>query len=296
METERCRILLCALERGSLTAAAETLGYTPSGVSRGVTALEETLGVPLLLRGRDGIHPTRDCEALLPELRELVRRADRCEELASQLRGLTSGSITVASSYHAYDRWLVGVAAEFGRRYPGIHVRIQEGTCSDLVAYLERGELDFAIISRRDGNFRWRLLRQDPMMVWVPRGHPAEKAGHFPQEALKTEPYIETHPGQETDQSRILEERGIRPNIRYATSNIYTACAMVEAGLGVTLMNGIVAPMAGSAVAAVPLDPPVFTEIGAALPPEADISPAAKRFADFAQEQLLTLRGEEGKQ
>ena len=41
MDTERCRALLCALEEGSLTAVSEKLGYTTSGISRMMAALEE---------------------------------------------------------------------------------------------------------------------------------------------------------------------------------------------------------------------------------------------------------------
>ena len=39
MDTEKCRALLCVLETGSLSAAAEQLGYTPSGVSRMMAAI-----------------------------------------------------------------------------------------------------------------------------------------------------------------------------------------------------------------------------------------------------------------
>ena len=39
MDTEKCRALLCTIETGRLSAAAEQLGYTPSGVSRMMAAL-----------------------------------------------------------------------------------------------------------------------------------------------------------------------------------------------------------------------------------------------------------------
>ena len=50
MDTEKCRALIAALELGSLTAAAESLGYTPSGISRMMAALEDEMGFPLLIR------------------------------------------------------------------------------------------------------------------------------------------------------------------------------------------------------------------------------------------------------
>lgn len=50
MDTEKCRALLAVLEAGSLSAAAEKLDYTPSGLSRMMAALEQELGFPLLSR------------------------------------------------------------------------------------------------------------------------------------------------------------------------------------------------------------------------------------------------------
>ena len=48
METARCKAFLSAVEEGNMTKAAEKLGYTPSGVSQLITALEDDLGLKLL--------------------------------------------------------------------------------------------------------------------------------------------------------------------------------------------------------------------------------------------------------
>ena len=65
MDTEKCRALLAVLEAGSLSAAAEKLDYTPSGLSRMMAALEQELGFPLLSRSHSGVQPTRACRTLL---------------------------------------------------------------------------------------------------------------------------------------------------------------------------------------------------------------------------------------
>lgn len=75
MELDRYRALVCAIETGSLSAAAEALQYTPSGVSRMVAALEEETGVPLLLREHSGVRPTKECEKLLPPSATYCTRA-----------------------------------------------------------------------------------------------------------------------------------------------------------------------------------------------------------------------------
>lgn len=62
--------------------------------------------------------------------------------------------------------------------------------------------------------------------------------------------------------------------------------AMVEAGLGVALVNDLIAGMLTGNVVFRPLEPPQYVEIGIATPPEDSMSPAAKRFLAFVRENM----------
>lgn len=120
MELDRYRALVCAIETGSLSAAAETLQYTPSGVSRMVAALEEETGVPLLLREHSGVRPTKECEKLLPAIRGLLHAGESCAQLSAQLRGLDVGTVTVGTAYSAFYSPLARIISDFHARYGGI--------------------------------------------------------------------------------------------------------------------------------------------------------------------------------
>ncbi len=72
MDTEKCKALITTIEEGSLSAAADRLGYTPSGISRMMAALEEETGFRLLARSRNGVVPTAECEKMMPVFRELI--------------------------------------------------------------------------------------------------------------------------------------------------------------------------------------------------------------------------------
>ena len=65
MDTEKCKVLLRAVDTGSFTAAAEELGYTPSGVTHMMNALEEDLGIVLLRRSRSGVTLTEAGKELI---------------------------------------------------------------------------------------------------------------------------------------------------------------------------------------------------------------------------------------
>ena len=69
MELERCRTVLRVAELGNISAVAEELNYTASGVSRSVAAMEKELGFRLFYRKHDGVEPTPECERMLGALR-----------------------------------------------------------------------------------------------------------------------------------------------------------------------------------------------------------------------------------
>ena len=117
MDTEKCRALIAALELGSLTAAAESLGYTPSGISRMMAALEDEMGFPLLIRNRGGVAPTENCKNMLPLIRDFVYMGRRCVQQAASIRGIEIGKLTIGNTYEACYGWLAHLIAGFSRKY-----------------------------------------------------------------------------------------------------------------------------------------------------------------------------------
>lgn len=287
MDTEKCAALLCALEEGTLARAADKLGYTPSGISRMVAALEEELGFPLLRRGRSGVSATAECLALLPALRQMVYQAESCRQTAAALRGLEQGRVTVGANYRFYVRQLAHLMARFREKHPGIQFQTIEGTSTALAEALREHRADLCVISRRDGPHQWLPLRRDEMMVMLSPDHPLAKGKAVPIRRLETESYVEIFPGRETDNSRILAENGVHPGNRFAgVEDDFSAMAMVEAGLGIALVNGLIAGTLLGNVVFRPLDPPQYVEIGVATPPEDTMSPAARRFLAFVRENM----------
>ena len=287
MDTEKCAALLCVLENGSITAAAEKLGYTVSGVSRMMSALETESGFPLLVRGKSGVVPTEDCRRLLPTLKELARLGQLYEARCAAVRGLDTGVVRVGSVYSAYFDWLAGTAAAFSARFPGIEIRFLQGSSSEFYALLAEHAVDFCIVSRREGDYDFRLLRTDPLVAWIPAGHPHAGQAAYPLEDFEKEPYIDTYPGQDTDNSRAFRAHGLSPHGQFLSVDVHATRAMVAAGLGVSLNNAILAHgLDLSGIAVIPTQPRWDVEIGIAAPRRADRSPAAERFLKYALDNL----------
>ena len=106
MDQNKRVALLTAIDLGNLTRAAEQLGYTQSGLSYVIKALEAELGFPLLVRSRAGVRPTDECQRILPLLRELDRKSRQLEQEAADIRGLAVGNVFIATCPSISRFWL----------------------------------------------------------------------------------------------------------------------------------------------------------------------------------------------
>lgn len=288
MDTEKCHALLETLRIGNLTRAAQELGYTASGISRMMASLEQEAGFPLLLRSRSGVRPTEECRRLLPVIRELDRLGDQYDQETAKIRGLDIGSLNAGTAYINYYGPLSRIIAEFSRRYPGIRVGLIEGRSSELAGMVSDHEADFCIITKRDGRFDWIPLLEDEMTVWVPRDHPRADQETYPLTDFEKDPFIEIYPNQITDNSIIFERLHITPNTRYSVVATFAAMKMIEAGLGVTMVNSLyVKERTSPLIRSLKPDPPIKVGVGIAVTKENELSPAARTFREFAVEKLV---------
>jgi DNA-binding transcriptional LysR family regulator len=290
MDTEKYKVLLHTIRTGSLSETGEALGYTPSGISRAITNLEAELGVKLLNRRRSGVVPTNECKQLLPIISRLIRTENQLEQQVSQIKGLEKGSIVIGTAYTMFYPMLSKLIYNFTRQYPNIDVSLIERTSSQLVKAVEMGTADFCIVSKRKGKYGWTPLVRDRLCVYASKNHPQAANEFFKSDDLAKEDFIEIYPHQETDNTLYFAENKIKTHVKYVTQNEGSACAMVEAGLGVTILNGIYADDMKNDLAVIPLDPPRYVDIGIAMQSDEYLSPAARRFVEFSKEEFDELR------
>lgn len=105
------------MRSGSLIAAAEKLGITPAAVGQRVKAIEDYLGVELLLRGRGGLRPSPALAAALPHLIEAFAELDRAAEALDLQRGT---ELHVSGPSDFIDLWLQPRLDDFRLRYPQV--------------------------------------------------------------------------------------------------------------------------------------------------------------------------------
>lgn len=110
-----------ALRTGSLKAAAAQLAITPAAVGQRVKALEEYLGVDLVVRGRSGLQPTLELSGALPHLHAAFHELAQAADLLELQRGQ---QIRVAAASDIVDLWLAPRLPAFRAKHPNIALEI----------------------------------------------------------------------------------------------------------------------------------------------------------------------------
>ena len=284
MESEKCRALLCAIDKGSITAAAETMGYTISGISRMMAALESEVGFPLLRRGREGVTPTNECLRLLPSLREMVAQAEQCRQMAGELRGVMSGTIAIGTFSSVATHWLPNMIARFQEDYPNIDFELLMGNYPEIEQWILQGRADYGFLHLPTRpELKVMELAQDELMAVLPEEHPLARLEKVPVAALAEQPFILLDKAGNRDREvmQVFEQAGAAPRVRFTTLDDYAVMSMVEHGLGVSILPQLVLRRIPYRIALRPLAQPAFRRIGLAMRRGEELSPAAKKFLEY---------------
>lgn len=124
MDWDKLRIFHAVAEAGSLTHAGETLGLSQSAVSRQVSALEESLKVPLFHRHARGLILTEQGERLLQTTRDIQGRITLAEAMLLEATHSPQGELRVTTTVGFGSTWLTPRLNAFIRTWPDIRLHL----------------------------------------------------------------------------------------------------------------------------------------------------------------------------
>lgn len=287
MDLKKYKVFLTAVDLGSFTKAAAQLGYTPSGVTHMMNALEEELGFQILTRGKNGVLLTENGERLVPLLRELLNLEEEYSQTVSEINGLNAGTIRIGSYSSIAVHWLPKIIKSFQAYYPNIKIKLMEGIRQEVVTWLEERKIDLGFMSYQPGmKFDWVPLKDDPMIAVLPINHPLAKEKAYPIRYCESEDFIMPACGYDYDVIELFRSEKISLKIRYETFENYAALSMIECGLGMSVMNELITKGRICNVAKLPLMPEKYISLGIAVPNTDKLPPAAKKFITFCEKEF----------
>ncbi len=135
MDWDKLRVFHAVAEAGSFTHAGETLNLSQSAVSRQISALEESLGVPLFHRHARGLILTEQGELLHRTARDVFAKLSMTEAMLTESREHPKGPLRVTTTVAFGSTWLTPRINEFMSIYPDIQ----------LTLLIDDDELDLAM-------------------------------------------------------------------------------------------------------------------------------------------------------
>ena len=134
------------------------------------------------------------------------------------------------------------------------------------------------------------FLYRDPIVSIFAEYDPHASMDTFPISMLPELPYIALNEGVEDEITAILNQNRIQPDARFVESDDHAVIAMVEQGLGISLMSMMMLQGFDRRIAAVPLDQPGHRDLGIACRDRRLLSAAASRFYDYACDWVAEYR------
>lgn len=267
----RTFVTVCRL--GSLSAAADELGYTQSAVSRQIAGLERQVGVPLVERHARGIRPTPAGEAFRHHAQATVNAADRAVRAARDAR---DGSPARPLAVGATPSLAAGVVPAAMRRLLDeagpLPWHLVPGLTGELHERMLSGELDIAVVTDAPPGLpshprlEHRVLGTDEMVVALPAAHPLAGAGRVRIESLAGETWAEDNEGSAALLRQHAARAGVTARIGHHSADLPGKIALVATGHAIALVPGVLAAMLRADVATVALVNPPTRGIYALLP------------------------------
>lgn len=267
-------------ESGSLTKAAEILNLTQSGISHAISSLESELGLTLLNRDRSGISLTSDGERMLPYIQEILRINEKLHQEAEAIKGLEVGLLKIGTFTSVSTKWLPMVIKQLQDDFPGIAIKLVEGSYSSIEHWTLKGMIDCGfVILPTSKSIEAIPLKKDKMYCIVSQEHPLHLQKKISLKQLEIEPFIMPKETYDQEMKQFFQDSNITPNIKFQVSDEQTIIAMVQNNLGISIRPDLLLTDLPENVVKIELENDPYRLIGLISRPNASVT--TKKFIQY---------------
>lgn len=231
------KLFYCVAQCRSFTRAAEMIGSNQPNVTRTINNLEHQLGVTLFERSNRGVKLTPEGERLNKHVALAVEQLRAGEEEILSGRTLENGLISIGASETALHIDLLDVLEQFHKRYPGVRLRIINGTTPQAIEALKGALIDMAVVTTPCDVTRplksTRLVKFGDVLIcgadYAPEKMPQDMRD------LDDAPLISLWRGTSTREfiSDCFARRGLKLRVDMEAATMDQVLPMISRGLGI---------------------------------------------------------------
>lgn len=287
MNVSKYKALLAAVDMGSFSAAANSLGYTQSGMTHMMNSLEEEIGFPILQRGYFGVKLTPAGEKIIPKIRELVNCEESLYNEIELVRSYGDNVIRIGAYSSLATHWLPSIMELFSKEFPEVTVNIQTGTVDELYSGLESGRFDMVFGSKNSKyNFKWISLAEDRFYAVLPKDYPLDNPKEFRLSGFNGTKFLMPGLGFDDDISAVFSENSVRPFVTQTYVDDPAIISMVEHRQGISMLSALILSDRKDAAKFVPIVPEVSRSLAVAQRFDYVPNMVAKRLLSITKEYV----------
>jgi DNA-binding transcriptional LysR family regulator len=240
LDLRRLRLLRELARRGTITAVAAALSYSPSAVSQQLTALEKETGVRLLEPAGRRVRLTAQADLLVAHAEVLLEAMERAEAALAQSLNETAGTLRVAAFQTAVLTLLPHALTQLGQQHPTLRIEATELEPEAALPALIAGEFDIVLGEEYPGHPLPRPreterhdLLTDELRLVIPAGW-SERS--LPE--LASHPFVMESVGTTAREwaTAVCRQAGFEPDDRYTSTDLQIHLRLVEHGLAAALL------------------------------------------------------------
>lgn len=261
-DLNRLQALLALAREGSIAAAAEALGFTPSAVSQQLTKLEREVQCQLLERSGRRVRLTDSGLILAEQAARIQAAVEQAEAELAASRGAVVGHLRIAAFPTGARGLLPDTIRDLVQRFPNLEVNLLETDPEVSIELVARGNADIGVVHDWHNTplhipewLNTSHVGDDVADIALPSDHPLAGRESVDLHTLVGERWVSSPPGIASRDWLVQTFRnmGVEPNLVHQVDEYPTQLALVAAGLGIALVPrlGRGAPPAGVHIARV---------------------------------------------
>lgn len=257
LDSHSLRVVRAIADHGSITRAAESLGYSQPAISQHLRRLEGRIGMPLVARAGRGVRLTEAGRVLARHARAVTTALDAAAGELADLRGLRTGRVRLAGFPSASSSLVPRLLNTMEAEHPGVRITYLEAEPPEAVAAVRNQTADLAITFSYPGDrvdphresargLAVVPLWKDEMLVALRSDHPLAAGTSVDLAELASASWIGGCPRCRGHLLELADACGYAPRIAYETDNFIAVLRMVAEGVGVALLPALAVGSAGA--------------------------------------------------
>jgi LysR family transcriptional regulator, hydrogen peroxide-inducible genes activator len=240
MEMHQLLYFVTVARTGTFSRAAGECRVAQPSLSQQIQKLESELGERLFERTRRRAILTPAGVLFLPHALSILETAEQGRQEIREMNGQVRGKILLGALPTIAPYFLPEIIRLFREKYRGVELILHEEATLQLLRGLEENELDLALISDAAPNARIRIenLFSEELLLCLPADHALVRQRVVVAADLQQEKFIFMQEGHclGAQTQWFCQTKGLRPQISCRSAQIGTVVAMVDAGLGISLI------------------------------------------------------------